>query len=43
MFFLLREDICPDSFNIWYPVGYWKWPDIRPNSTLEEQFEKKTD
>ena len=21
----------PDCFNIWYPVGHWKYPDIQPN------------
>ena len=30
----------PDSFNIWYLAGYWKWPDIQPNpnSHLENSF-----
>ena len=25
--------LYPDSFNIRYPLGYWKWPDTRPNPT----------
>ena len=32
----------PDSFNIQYPIRYWKWPDIQPNPNNNQNGQNKS-